>query len=121
MTAQNGREALEIFTQRADDLQLVVLDLTMPVLGGENALREMRAIRSDLKAILMSGYNERDLAEQSWGGNPPGFIQKPFRGSLLKDTVRAALSAESPPSRPSSLAISAAKLVNDQTLRSLAD
>jgi len=75
--AANGREAVELFRERSKDVELVIMDLTMPKLNGFEAFEAMRSIRSDVKVILTSGYNESD-ATSSFSGLG-GFLRKPFR------------------------------------------
>src|SRR5262249_7505126 len=55
--AANGQEAVDLFAGMADEISLVLLDLTMPVMSGEATLRRLRAIRPDVPVILSSGYN----------------------------------------------------------------
>ena len=63
LTAAHGREGVECFAGRAHEIDVVVLDVTMPVLSGPAALREMRQIRSDIPVIFLSGYAP-DLSAQ---------------------------------------------------------
>ena len=79
LMAQDGLEALEVFRRRADEIVLVVLDLTMPNLDGEETLRELLRIRPNVKTILSSGYNEQDLTDRFAGKGLSAFIQKPYR------------------------------------------
>ena len=91
LTAADGREALEVFREHADEIVCVLLDLTMPHLSGEEAFRELRRIRPDVKVVLCSGYSEqqatRSLAVEGWAG----FIQKPYALANLMSTLKRAL------------------------------
>ena len=88
--AGDGREAVELFQKNADDVRLVLLDRTMPVIGGSEALDRIRRIRKDARVVLMSGYShERAVDELSEG--LAGFIQKPFLPMTLIEKVREAL------------------------------
>lgn len=91
LTAADGRECVEVLRQRQEEIDVVVLDLTMPILGGTDALRELHAIRPDLPVILSSGYTEEDVTARTDGGGAVGFVQKPYRPSALVASVRAAL------------------------------
>lgn len=94
LTAADGRECVELFRERPNEIDAVVLDLTMPVLGGQDALAELRAIRPELPVILSSGYTEADVAARMGSGaGPTGFVQKPYRPSELVAAIRAALGA----------------------------
>ena len=54
--AEDGREAVEVFRARHNEIDCVLLDLTMPNLDGEEAFKEMKEIRNDVRVILSSGY-----------------------------------------------------------------
>ena len=89
--AADGREALALFDRHSDEIVLVLLDLSMPVLGGEACLRELRTRRPDLPVILTSGYNEADVPLHVTGQPAAPFVQKPFVMADLIGTVRRAL------------------------------
>ena len=91
LLAADGEEAVEVYRQHADEVVVVLLDLTMPKLSGERAFSELRRIRSDVKAILMSGYNEQETTHRFAGKGLAGFIQKPFRIATLRERIRAVL------------------------------
>ncbi|HYG74880.1 MAG TPA: PAS domain S-box protein [Planctomycetota bacterium] len=91
LTAGNGSEGVELFSRHSDQIDLVILDLTMPVMSGEEAYTRMRQIRPNLRAVLTSGYAEQDATSQFEGHNLAGFIQKPFRIETLAAKVRQAL------------------------------
>ena len=72
---------------------LVLLDMTMPELGGAEAYTELRRIRPDVRVILMSGYNEQDSTNRFAGRGPAGFVQKPLQVATLARTIRRVLSS----------------------------
>jgi DNA-binding response OmpR family regulator len=91
VTATNGREAVDLFETRPTDFSAVVLDLTMPVMDGHEAFKELRRIRPDIKVILTSGYTEEDATE-SWNDDDlAGFLHKPFMSSELVDLLNHSL------------------------------
>ena len=90
ITANNGREAVERFRERAGEIVCVLLDLTMPQLGGEAAFREIRAIRPDAQVILASGYSEQETSARFADIGIAGFLEKPFRFAALAERLRAA-------------------------------
>jgi two-component system cell cycle sensor histidine kinase/response regulator CckA len=94
LTAADGRQALEVFNAHTDDIVCVLLDLTMPHLNGEEAFREMRHVRQNVKVIITSGYNENDATQRFIGKGLAGFIQKPYSFSLLAAKMRAVLGKE---------------------------
>jgi CheY-like chemotaxis protein len=79
LTADNGLSAVEIFKHNALDVRCVLMDLTMPEMDGEEALIELRKIRSDVPVIVSSGYDEQNVSERLLGKGLSGFIQKPYR------------------------------------------
>ncbi|MDA8429855.1 MAG: PAS domain S-box protein, partial [Geobacteraceae bacterium] len=78
ITANDGREAVEIFRERPD-ITFVILDLTMPHMDGEQCFRELRQIRSGVKVIMSSGFNEQEVTQKFVGKGLAGFIQKPYK------------------------------------------
>jgi PAS domain S-box-containing protein len=86
-TAVGGREGVERFRSLGDAVRIVFVDLTMPQLDGREALAAMRAIRSDLTAVLMSGYTPDDLA----ASGAHGFLQKPFTPYTVRRAMWLAL------------------------------
>jgi two-component system, cell cycle sensor histidine kinase and response regulator CckA len=90
VTANDGREALERF-QAAPGFAFVVLDLTMPVMDGEQCFQELKSCRHDVKVVMSSGYNEQEGTEQFAGQGLAGVIQKPYHLSTLRETIRGIL------------------------------
>jgi two-component system cell cycle sensor histidine kinase/response regulator CckA len=85
--ACDGREAVEMFREMSDSISLVILDLTMPVMGGEEALRHVRDIRPDATVVLSSGYMEADAMRRFSADGLAGFIQKPYTSARLREKV----------------------------------
>jgi PAS domain S-box-containing protein len=88
ITANDGREALET-VKNNPAITLVILDLTMPCMDGEQCFRELKQIRPDIKVIMSSGYNEQEVIQKFAGKGLSGFIQKPYKLSVLKTAVMA--------------------------------
>lgn len=91
LLAGDGREGLERFEAEREAISLVLLDLTMPVLGGEEVFRRIRRQAPDLPVILMSGYSEHELSSRFAGRGISAFLQKPLRPAQLLQHVREAL------------------------------
>lgn len=89
-TAQEGREGVETFRKHADEIDVVLLDLTMPGMPGEDLLSEIQRIQSDQRVVLMSGYSE-ELAASRFHGRTAGFLQKPFTLEQLGEALRPML------------------------------
>ena len=97
VTANDGREALQVFKRRSNEITGVLLDLTMPGMDGEETFRELRRVRPDVKVILTSGYNEQEVTGRFAGKGLAGFAAKPFRPGKLIEVVRRVLGAPSAP------------------------
>jgi PAS domain S-box-containing protein len=89
ITAVNGQEAVDLYSSNPDGIDMVLLDMTMPVMGGEEALRRMIEIRPDAAVVAMSGFDERE-AKQRFGNRIAGFVQKPFTPGQLSARIAAA-------------------------------
>jgi len=91
LLANNGKEALEQFREMSESIDLIVLDLTMPLMGGEEAFRHLRAVRADIPIVLSSGYNESEATRRFGDGGIAGFVQKPYRSINLREKVDTVL------------------------------
>lgn len=91
LTAVNGRDAIEVFASHSAEIAVVLLDLTMPDLGGEQVFREMHAMQPEVPVLLCSGYSEEDIMGRFPSKGLAGFIQKPFESSTLIRKLRSIL------------------------------
>lgn len=91
MTAENGRAGVERFRELHEQLTLVILDTTMPVMNGEEALAQMRLIDPHVPVILSSGYSEAEAMRRFAGKDLAGFIQKPYTAIGLAEQIREIL------------------------------
>jgi PAS domain S-box-containing protein len=89
--ANDGREAVERFREHAPKIAAVLLDVTMPGMGGLEAFVEMRKIRPDARIILSSGYSAVDIAARFEGKEIGGFLQKPYEPEALIQKLRELL------------------------------
>jgi two-component system, cell cycle sensor histidine kinase and response regulator CckA len=99
ITAGNGRMALEIFRRRSREIDLVLLDQTMPDFNGEETFRAMKAIDPNLVAILTSGYQETEVTAQFLANELAGFVQKPYLPQALAFAIKQALQRGNKPER----------------------
>jgi signal transduction histidine kinase/CheY-like chemotaxis protein len=88
LPATNGQEGVEVFSEQPDDISLVLLDLTMPVLDGEGAFEVLRSIRPGVPIVVMSGYSDTDAADRFAGKGLSGFVRKPFSVKGLRSAVQ---------------------------------
>lgn len=94
LTAENGAVAVDQYQRLRKGVNLVLLDLTMPVMNGEQALREMKKIDPGVRVLLSSGFNETEAVERFAGKGLAGFIQKPYTASALAEKVKEVLAAQ---------------------------
>lgn len=84
LTAADGLEAVEIYRKHSDEIDAVLLDMTMPRMDGKACFRELRRINKSVKVILSSGYSEEDATSRFQGKGLIGFVQKPYSPETLK-------------------------------------
>jgi CheY-like chemotaxis protein len=90
LIASNGKEALDVIAAKEGSIDLVLLDMTMPVMGGEETLANIKSLSTRVKVIASSGYNEIE-ALRRFGSGVDGFLQKPYRSAQLMDKVKSTL------------------------------
>jgi two-component system, cell cycle sensor histidine kinase and response regulator CckA len=103
MVADNGREAIEIYSEYKERIQLVLLDVILPDLSGDQVFFSLREIKPDVLVIAASGYNVNQQIAKLLNYGCADFIQKPFQSRALSSKVRAALDREATPSNLSVL------------------
>ncbi len=96
LSAPGGRAALEILRERGADVDVVLLDLVMPDMAGEQAFVELRRLRPDLPVVLASGYDPEHAAARFSGRSLSGFVSKPYDPEDLVESVRNALTTREP-------------------------
>ncbi|MDQ5980663.1 MAG: hypothetical protein QG602_3640, partial [Verrucomicrobiota bacterium] len=89
--ANDGREGMERFRVDPKRFTLVLLDLTMPHLDGEETFRQMRMLNPTVRVILTSGFNQQEAINRFTGKGLGGFIQKPFELASLIQVIRSVL------------------------------
>ena len=89
--AADGREALALFELRHGELDLVLMDLTMPHLDGHQAFLQMRAVDASVPVILTSGYSEEEVLREFLGRGLAGFLAKPYQRSQFMAVLQQAL------------------------------
>ncbi|MEO6001692.1 MAG: response regulator [Opitutus sp.] len=95
VSARNGQEAVEIFARQPDDFSAILLDLTMPVMDGHEAFRQIHRLNASIPVIIMSGYNRTDSAARFAGEDAAGFVQKPFQSATLLEALQTVLKSVS--------------------------
>ena len=87
LACNDGKSAIETLQQHLNDIACVLLDLTMPIMNGEQTLKALRTIKPDLPVIMMSGYSEETASTHIKRSNLVAFLQKPFTISELQETL----------------------------------
>ncbi|HSQ15894.1 MAG TPA: response regulator, partial [Candidatus Binatia bacterium] len=95
LTASDGLQAVERYRERGKEIDLVLMDLTMPRMDGAKAFDELRRLNPDVPVVLASGYAEDDVSSQFGGKMPSGIIRKPYTLAKLRETLAGLL-----PTRP---------------------
>jgi len=90
LIAENGKAALQVFRDNAEKITAVLMDLTMPLMGGGEAFRLMNQIRPEIPIVISSGYCETQVREQ-FTGALAGVIQKPYTVAELGRKIEAVL------------------------------
>ncbi len=89
--ASGGNEAIEIYRENKDKIDLVILDLIMPDMGGGETYKVLKSINPDIKVMLSSGYNISGEAAEIMKQGVNDFIQKPFTMTKLSHKIRNVL------------------------------
>ena len=90
--ASDGEELLNLLHSHTPDL--IILDMTMPNMGGEETFGELRKIQGDIPVIISSGYNEQEVTDHFAGKELAGFIHKPYTIDQMIGTIQRILSKE---------------------------
>jgi two-component system, cell cycle sensor histidine kinase and response regulator CckA len=88
LIARNGKEAIKKYEKNLDRIDIVILDMIMPGMGGGEVYDNLKAINPDIKVLLSSGYSINDRATEILDRGCNGFIQKPFDIKKLSNSIR---------------------------------
>jgi len=91
ITAQHGREAMDIATKEEGHIDLVLTDIVMPGMNGRGLVERLAGIRPRIKSLYMSGYTDDDIIRRGFIEPSKSFLQKPFTSEALLQTVRKVL------------------------------
>ncbi len=97
---EDGADCLEIFAREWRNVDLVILDMVMPGIGGQETFQALRRIHPEARVLLISGFNLEDEARQLLKAGARGYLQKPFRRYELAIAVARALKPEASPGTP---------------------
>jgi len=88
IAARSGEEAIRLYLKNADKIDLVVMDMIMPGMGGGETFDNLKAINPDIKVLLSSGYSINGQASKILERGCDGFIQKPFNLNQLSEKIQ---------------------------------
>lgn len=93
--AENGEQAVEVFRERHEEIQVTLLDMAMPKKNGREAYVEMKAIDPNLKVLLVSGFKRDDRIDEVLKLGVNGFIKKPFSLIILAQEIKKLINSSS--------------------------
>ena len=86
IVAEDGQQAIDIFTQKSSEIDLVVLDMNMPKKNGVQAFYGIRELDPKMKIVIASGESRNEVLAQFGDDKPNGILQKPFvLGKLVSE------------------------------------
>ncbi|MDA8180003.1 MAG: PAS domain S-box protein, partial [Deltaproteobacteria bacterium] len=91
LTASDGLQAVELYRKRGKEIDLVLMDLTMPHMDGAEAFGELRRLNPEVRVVLASGYSHEDVAARFAGKGLDGVLQKPYTLLKLRDALAGVL------------------------------
>lgn len=91
VVAADGQQALELYRLQGDRIDLVLMDLNMPNLSGEEAFHELRKMDGEVQVILSSGFSEQEVTRKFLGKGLKGFVQKPYSLAALRSVLSQSL------------------------------
>ncbi|HEV2202485.1 MAG TPA: response regulator [Bryobacteraceae bacterium] len=94
--AENGKEGVETFQKLGGEIAAVLLDMTMPVMSGEEALVHLKRLRPNVPVLLSSGYDEAETTRRFTGKGLAGFVQKPYTAARLAEKIKTVLEGAPP-------------------------
>ena len=92
LTAPDGLQAVDLYRERGNEIDLVLMDLTMPHMDGAEAFGELRRLNPDVRVVLASGYSHEDVASRFAGKGLAGVLQKPYTLAKLRELLAGMMS-----------------------------
>jgi CheY-like chemotaxis protein len=91
----DGRSGTELYRTRQANIDLVLLDMNMPIMGGKQTFDVLRTINPNVRIVIITGYGREGVDPSAFSSPVNGFLQKPFQIELLATTIRSVLDARS--------------------------
>jgi signal transduction histidine kinase/ActR/RegA family two-component response regulator len=92
--ARSGKEALQIYAETQPRPDLVLMDLNMPGMTGDQAFKELKAMDPDAPVVFVSGYWDGELERELRSMGALGFVQKPYEAATLRDAIVQAMTSQ---------------------------
>jgi len=92
--AESGESAIEIYQKNKDRIDLVILDVGMPGMGGHRCFQELKKINPHVKVIVATGYSANGRVKEMIKSGAAGFIGKPYRLADILNKIREVLDTE---------------------------
>lgn len=94
ISAVDGMEGVQVFCERMNEIDIVLMDFVMPRMNGVEAFEELVRIKPDLNVILCSGYTEEDIGRRFLGRRPASILHKPYDMDTLKAVIERLLGSD---------------------------
>ena len=91
LVAENGTEAVQLYSENKESIDLCILDLNMPMLSGTEALHQIRSICDEANVVISSGESKEEILARCSPSQPNGILQKPFALDKLLQEVQSFL------------------------------
>ena len=92
--AENGQAAFRLFRKQSAEIDLILLDLAMPGMNGEEVIEKIKALQAKPKIIVLSGYSRHDMASEPERYGIHEFLRKPLRLESLISSINSALKSD---------------------------
>jgi len=90
-TAGDGRAGVDIYQRHKKDIDLIVMDMVMPIMDGRAAFKEIRKINPKQKIFIISGYSQREDLQDILDNGAVGFLRKPFQVKEIVEKIQEIL------------------------------
>ena len=94
LTAQDGAEAVEVYSRHKEQIGVAFLDLRLAKMNGWDAFQRMKKINPKLKGILTSGYVSAEVESRLARGELSGVLQKPYFGEQVLAVIKQAMQSQ---------------------------
>ncbi len=91
LLAEGGRRGVEIYRERQEDIDVVLLDMIMPEMDGVSTFRALKQINSDIKVIISSGFAKTAKVSEVEELGVCGYLQKPYTAAEVSNAIKQAL------------------------------